>query len=761
VFVAWVVYPLVLLALCVGLGLLVDALCGRRLPGALVPPAGLAAIVVVGQFTTLSDATAELTVPVLLALAVVGAGFSLPWRFGRPDPLLAAVAVAVFLVFGAPIVLSGEPTFAGYIKLDDTATWLALTDRVMEHGRDLDGLAPSTYRATLDFNLAAGYPVGVFLPFGAAGALVGGDLAWVFQPYVSFLAAMLALSLWHLFGELVPGRALRALATFVAAQPALLYGYAMWGGVKEVAAAALIALAAALAPAALARGRGVVPLALAAAALVGVVSPGGVVWMLPALAALAVLAWRALGPRAAAARAALLAALLAALSLPILVEGIVPPTSKSLVGSDGEGNLRGPLDPLQALGIWPSGDFRFAPDGTVVTAVLVALGLLAAGLGLWAAWRRRAVGPLLFASALIAAAAIVLLGSPWAAAKALATVSPALLALAVLGALLALRLDRPTGIALLAVVAGGVLWSNVAAYGGVSLAPYAQLRELEEIGEELAGRGPALMTEYNPYGARHFLRELDAEGASELRVRPVYLRGGGTAEKGEAVDTDEIDDDALLEYRTLVVRRSPVRSRPPSPYRLVWSGDYYEAWQRPLVPSGLPPERLPLGDGELRPAAVPDCSEVGGLGLLALKNWMRGVRIVAARHAPALDASSGSLRVPRGGVYEAWLMGSVRGAVDLYLDGQLAGSARHVLSNEGGFVPLGEVELDRGVYAARLDFGGADPHPGSGGFPRPETGPLLFAPRGERTGRIVSVPLERAERLCGRPWDWIEAVAEQ
>ena len=69
-------------------------------------------------------------------------------------------------------MLSGQPTFAGYIKLDDTATWMALTDRVMEHGRSLAGLAPSTYEATLDFNLADGYPVGVFLPLGV-GARAG------------------------------------------------------------------------------------------------------------------------------------------------------------------------------------------------------------------------------------------------------------------------------------------------------------------------------------------------------------------------------------------------------------------------------------------------------------------------------------------------------------------------------------------------------------------------------------------------------------
>ncbi len=300
--VAWVVFPLVLLALCVGLGLLVDLLSGRRLPGVLVVPVGFAAIVVVGEFTTATDATAELTVPVVLLLTVLGAGLSFPWRFGRLKPLPAAVAVGVFLVFGAPVILSGEPTFAGYIKLDDTATWLAMTDRVMEHGRNLAGLEPSTYRATLRANLPGGYPIGAFIPFGTAQKLVGGDLAWVFQPYLSFLAAMLSLSLWEILGGVVRRPGLRGGAAFIAAQPALLVGYALWGGVKEMVAAAAIALAAALAPAALragARPRDTIPLAIACASLAAQLSIGGLVWVAPMLLALAALALRRFGARGA------------------------------------------------------------------------------------------------------------------------------------------------------------------------------------------------------------------------------------------------------------------------------------------------------------------------------------------------------------------------------------------------------------------------------------------------------------------------------
>jgi hypothetical protein len=488
-----------------------------------------------------------------------------------------------------------------------------------------------------------------------------------------------------------------------------------------------------------------------------VLSPGGLVWLGPMLLALMVLAVRRFGWRPALGRSALFAAAIAALSIPVLASGLVPPTTKPLVGSNGEGNLRGPLDPLQALGIWPSGDFRFHPDAGVATAVLVALGLLAALLGLWTAWRRRASTPLFYATALVACAVIVILGSPWAGGKALATASPVALSLATLGALAALRLDRFAGGLLIVVIAGGVLWSNILAYGGVSLAPYGELHELQQIGKQFAHEGPTLMTEYNPYGDRHFLREEDGEGASELRTRLIPLRDGGEVEKGYSVDTDELDMAGLLEFRTLVLRRSPVRSRPPLPYQLVRAGKYYEVWQRPEGESGAVPEHLPLGD-ESNPAAVPDCGEVGGLGLLALQHQMQNVRLVAARHAPVYNATDGTLEVPRAGRYTAWLKGSIRGADQLFVDGRKIGEARQRIENEGGFVELGTTRLGAGAHRAELRFGGADLHPGSGGFPRPETGPLLFAPAGDELGELVSVPVAESNRLCGKPWDWIEAV---
>ena len=106
--------------------------------------------------------------------------------------------MAVYVAYLAPVLATGDPTFTGYVKLDDTATWMAMTDRVLAHGHNLAHLAPSTYEATLSAYLNGGEPVGALLPWGIGHRLAGQDLAWTFQPYLALLGSMLALSLWPL-----------------------------------------------------------------------------------------------------------------------------------------------------------------------------------------------------------------------------------------------------------------------------------------------------------------------------------------------------------------------------------------------------------------------------------------------------------------------------------------------------------------------------------------------------------------------------------
>jgi len=76
------------------------------------------------------------------------------------------------------------------VGLDDTATWFSIVDRVIAHSRALDGLPPSSYALNLHpYLYGMGYPLGSSLPLGIGRALVGVDVAWVFQPYLAFCGA--------------------------------------------------------------------------------------------------------------------------------------------------------------------------------------------------------------------------------------------------------------------------------------------------------------------------------------------------------------------------------------------------------------------------------------------------------------------------------------------------------------------------------------------------------------------------------------------
>ena len=792
---AWLLFPVVLLVLALGCGLLLERLAGIRIPGALLVPAGLAVVIVAGHFTTATDATAELTVPLVCALAVAGFGATLAGfgartgeRQGWPDPWLVGAAVLVFAIYGAPVIASGDPTLAGFIRLDDTATWLALTDRVMEHGHSLDGLAPSTYEATLAFNLGDGYPVGVFIPLGVGSLLTGIDSAWLIQPYMSLLAACIALSLWEIVTPLVPSRPLRAAVAALAAQPALLVGYVQWGGVKEVAAVALIALCVAVAPR-IARdepaGGWVAVLAVGIAALLAVLSLGGLIWVLPALLALAVLLFLSTDAVTVLRRGGALAGAVALLSLPLLAPALLdgrllPPTSSSLTDATAQGNLIEPLGLQRLAGVWPAGDFRLEAVDPAVAVILVVIVCIAAAFGLWFAVRSKGIALALYGAGIpVACLVLVALGSPWVDGKAMATASPALLALAATaGAVAITGSGRLEGVLLgglvLCTIAIGVLWSNALAYRDVNLAPYDQLAELEDIGERIEGQGPALMTEYNPFGARHFLREADAEGVSELRRSEIPMTNGHPVGKGQWADTDRLSLPDLLAYRTLVLRRSPLQSRPPSPYELTYTGDHYEVWQRPAGPAPALADHLPLGD-VFDPASPAPCDEVERLvdasgGVTSVprpvtvpmiasdfsipRSWGTGKD---GTFAPVLDGSAtGTVRLPEAGLWQAWIEGSIRGRMELLIDGESIGSVRHQLENYDLFTLLGEAELDAGRHSVELAYEGATlAHPGSGGAPEP-LGPLIFTTSSSATAPVERVGAAQAVDLCRTHLDWLE-----
>jgi hypothetical protein len=785
-FIAWLVLPLVLAAISLGCGLLVERAAGLTLSGALLLPLGLALVIVEADLVTMTSATAQLATPLAVALAVAGYGLA-DRRARRVDGWALGCGVGVFAVYAAPIVLSGRATFAGYITLDDTSTWLALTDRAMQHGRTLGGLAPSTYQQVLTDYFTSGYPLGAFMPLGIGGKLTGYDVAWLFQPTIAFLAVMLALALYALSARLVSSRPLRAVVAFLGAQPALLFAYSLWSGLKELAAAALIALVCATVAATIGRRespRATVPAALAVAALFAVLSPAGSVWLVaPALVVTAVLIR---GGPSSLRTAAVLVGLIAVLSIPSIsiAHAFVKGASGGEITSSTEvANLGHPLDRLQAFGIWPATDFRGRPHNSPLTNVLIGVLLLAVAASLVLAWRRRAWAmPLYLATAgggilLLFAFDHLSLSSPWLNAKGMAEGSPALVAAAVAGAAALFETGRRTeGAVIGALIAVGVLWSNGLAYSGVWLAPRGQLAELQTIGHRFAGQGPTLMTDPEPYGVRHFLRRMDPEGASERRRRLVPLLNGQPLGKGMYADLDQFQLGGILVYETLVLPHSPVESRPPSPYQLVWTGRYYDVWQRPdTYPAIL--EHLPLGDS-LQPGAVPRCSDVlrlaqlagpGGRLAAAPRSPVTAVPLSSARYPESWSADANGLLYPYGSGdvlasvdigrrarYVLWVGGSFRNRLRVDADGQPVADLRHYVNDGAAYSRLGSVVLAPGRPVVRLRVGGPDLHPGSGGYPL-GLGPIVVS-RDFDDLPVESVAPSRARMLCNRRLDWVEVL---
>jgi hypothetical protein len=822
-FASWVLFPVLLAAIGAGWGVAVERGAGLGLSGVLVVPLGLAAAIVAASLLTAWSVTA----PAATTVIAVGAAAGLIiWRpFGRLSRWPSITAVAVLLVYGAPVILSGSATFAGYLRLDDTATWLGVTDRVMAHGRSLAGLPPSTYWLVLLETLGSfptgeavgSYPLGGFMLLGVGHGLTGIDSAWIFQPYLACCGAAVALGVYALVEPVVRSSGVRALVAVLAAQPALLYGYSLWGGIKELTAAFLLVLGAALLAGVITAPpespRRLLPLAVAVAALIVTLGAGAAAWVVPALVGL-VIVWALRAGRSELPKAARavgwLAVATAVLALPMWLVLSSFLGNVSRLFSSGQspkeklGLLIEPLSGWQLAGIWPVGDFRLRAP-TVPTVLLIGLALLAAAVGVWLTVRRRQFTVAVYVGvALVGCGVFYAVGSaPWVIAKALAISSPALLAAALVGAAL-LFSRRRAGLLVLVVIGAGVVWSNALAYHDATLAPRRRLAELQHIGGLVAGKGPTFVNEYEYYADRHFLRDGAPVGPADRRPVDLPVRDGAVLTEAAWADLDSFALSTLEPYRSIVTRRSPSESRPPSIYRLIWQGRYYQLWQRPATPSTTILEHIPLGESNalpycgnaapgatlplcsLVPVAVPTCARILSLGRRALAEHAR--LVAYQRPAPIvlradetgwparwIDGSAehtltpttpgqvvAQISLPTPQTYELWLDGNFARGFAVSVDGRGAGTVRGELSGfrGGGLynaVHVADLPLSAGTHTVVLTYPHADLAPGGGINELTSLSAITLQPQ-TPASELIGVAPQQAARLCGRPLDWIELV---
>jgi hypothetical protein len=801
---AWVLYPLALGVTCLGLGLLVAWVAGWELPGVLLLPVGCAALLAYARLATADATTARLALPLLVVLVLAGLLLGRDrLRVLRPDPWLAVAVLGVFVVFGAPVFLSGTPTFAGYLALPDTSHQLSLAQLLAHHGPDTTGLASGSFKSSMTSYIASRYPIAGQAALGVTAPLGTLDLAWLYQPFLTFLAVITSLSLASIAAPLMCHRWQTAAVAFAAAQPALVVGFALQGSIKELATlATILTLVAILAAAVLEDrpARSLLPVAVAAAAGLGALGPAvGPYLIPPALVVAGVWGTRLVRRRERADMLWLGGGLLGAVvvALPVLgsLSTAITIGKATLVSNAEIGNLAHPLGLAQVLGPWLTGDYRYTPTNNLhAHDALLWLSGIAGAVGLGWAIGRRAWGPLLVAATIGPASWFLMSrGGAYADSKVLMILSPVVPLLAMIGAASLWRGPlKILSVVVAGVLTAGLVWSSALAYHDVSLAPHDRYSELLGLNDRLAGKGPVFLDEYDEFG-KYFLRDPPGATSPEEPVRyrhgPYHPNALIDPARRPTVKTPINMDDVTLEYAEsfpyIILRRSPTLSRPPANFRLQEQGHFYELWRRTGTPRVV--SHKPLGPDVFRPAVgvseavarswALHAGKAGGRIAYVPRATPRSVFTLALKHpvswvpfggyprsvVPAGPGSAtGTIAVPAAGTYRPWIEGSFARQMTLRVDGRIAGRTHQELNNPGEYASFAPLRLTRGRHRVQISQGGGDPHAGSGGYLSSlrHVGALTLAPFADEKPAVRVIDPADWRQLVGVDSDWLEIVAK-
>ena len=465
-----------IVAASLAVGQAVFALCGRRRWSWLAPPVGLAVLTAVawGTIRLPGDGAAS---AVSIGVLVVAA---LAHLRGRPTGLRAAASiglpVALLAVVAASLPFLAEGRF-GILGtgLDPDMSQHLLAANRLAHGEG-------------GRLLSEGYPLGPHSLAVAAAEATGASLVHAFDGLQLAIAVLASLTPLTLVERLAVPR--RIAVALLVGLPYMAASYLVQGAFKETMEA-LFVLAFAVGLHELGRGTLIagtepaaraprpaltaIPLAALAVGTVYAYSFPGLLWLIGATGVWALFELGRVARRespAAAVSLARNAAPVAGAAIAVVAACCAPEVGRMIdFGSfetfdpsgPGLGNLFNPISPLEALGIWPSGDFRLDPgDGAMPAAGFYLgelLGVAALGYGL-AWWLRR--GERAVPSALAAAAVLYayahFAGTPYQAAKSIVIAAP----LAALIAVRALVSGEP--------VAGarGLRWSFARTRGGAA-----------------------------------------------------------------------------------------------------------------------------------------------------------------------------------------------------------------------------------------------------------------------------------------------------
>jgi hypothetical protein len=813
---AWVVFPLVLLVASVGCGLLVRAAAGGQLSALLVTPVGFALVVVICAFATSYGWLAPLAGPIVALFALVGlllgardrrsrraatAGTTQPQAGTRQGhgrwawPLLAALVA--FGAIGGPVFLTGQVGWTGYTRIVDIAFQMDFAQHLANAGRVSPPNGNSSYNIVNAKLLGIGYPGGSQSTLGAMAKLTGTNVAWAYQAFLAFTAAMGAVAIFSLLGRVTRNGLMRCVGAAVAIQPNVLYGYALEAGIKELTTAALLMVVAA----ALAEGlpgdgrrRGSVPLAVATSGAFGAFSLGIAPW-LGLLLAGALLVSLIKGPKRGYVLQSwvIFTAVAIVISLPGLVTaGKLASVAGSAIGGVvdlGLGNLTAPVSRWSSAGVYLTGDYRFpllhatsSHVFDVIIIVLAVLGVLAALL------RRRWAIVFLGVMTPIALYYFIEHSTAWIQFKSFTITAAFVVALAFAGAA-ALQSSRARAVSVLGwlaalVVAGGVLYGNALIYHDTTVAPGARYHDLAALAKRHVKQGPVLDPFFDEY-AEFFLRGESGTTIVDpanltFQVRP------GVAPPGQSFgwDLNQLVPAYLQHFPLIVQPRSPTASRAPSNYDLIERTHYFDVWRRdrpsstvffhaPL--SSLPHERTPalcrVLVGQARRAGPGAQVAYAQTSVAAVANPLSGTHPLYWRAlGPSTLAGYGAgtaqmkFTLSSTGRYSVWLQGSVGRPLTFYVDGKRLSSIGYEERYPNQFLLVSTGPLSAGTHTLRLVRGGGGLHPGDGnpsGETTPATiGAIVFNREHATENSVYVAPASRMAQICAAPvgYEWLEVL---
>ena len=802
----WLVAPILLVLLCLGMGLAFSLMVAKRINSTIAIAIGFLLMAILGSVTTLNTTVSPYTAIIFIIIGIFGIVASGIWFRQRIewDGVSGLAGLLTYIGFSLPVVAYGRPSWAGWVKLDDTGSWFAITDRLMNFGQSIPSVVTSTFDRVLavylggnQFNYAGvnnghfSYPVGSFIPFGMMSKSTALEKAWIFQPYLTVVATLCTMILVLILRSHFSTGILLVAFSVISMMAATIFSYVMWGGIKEITLILSLLLFSYALFKALDGVFAKENYLYTAVGLVGLYSIGGKT----SLGFAAPMILFAILVRAKQRNVRLFYAILGIASFSVIalvsmLEAGNNILSKILVPvMPDTGNLPRSLNLTQAMGIWPARDFRLDPINFPITFIIITLAICLTLYGLYSSLKSHLWT---MPSLLLALLSVVIYSfrysGIWLTGKAIAVASPIFVCGALLGAyhlwlyatnssnaLMKVWRIRYLAIVSCLLISAGVLGSDVLTYKNVWLAPYSQMNELKTIGKLYIGQGPALMTEYSVFGSRYFLRGLDAEAVSELRVHAIPLSDGNMVPRGFAADIGLFDPSTINYYKLLVLRRSPVASRPPLNYRLVWSGVHYEVWQRsdaaPRVKT-----MLNLGNNN-SPGAVPSCAAV--TTFLASRSKTDKIFAATRDKVYVIDFAQGDLpaawiplnsggavdRVGAGGfsrlfsvdqtrAYDFTLAGSFPGQLVLLVDGSQVYSGHSFFEGNPALTnTLAHVNLSAGSHVLTVLYSRPWYMPGSNVDAR--FGPLYVSSQMAGDVIVKQISISRIPQLCTQNLDWI------